>query len=172
MREKAGRAKERHRGKKKKKKENCSRSESHMASTGAQNQYHRKQNQWNGRLRPEGKKSHSRKKDKETKSNQRKDKCEGQRTESQYRGRLLNKRADKPVRNAERPECQRLMLTEDQKKPTDNSWPRDTLEWSYCISRINKKSQVLRANKQFIYKRGRKICLDSALSDPPHTRRQ
>lgn len=85
--------------------------------------------------------SHSRKKDKDQ-NDQRQDKCGGQRTESQHRGKLLNKENQQRVRSEGRHECQCLMLTAYQKKPTDNCWLQDTLDWSYCMSRTNMKSQV------------------------------
>lgn len=131
----------------------------------------KKRDQWHERVR--GEKEITQQEERQgDDSDRRKDKCEGQRRESQYWEKVLKKRTNKLIRNAGRPKCQYLMFTANQKKPTDNCQLWDTLEMKLLNSRINKKSQVFRANKQVIYERGRKICLDSAFSAPPDTKRQ
>lgn len=118
-----------------------------------------------------GKTSHSRKKRQGDQNDQRQDKRGGQRTESQYRGKLLNKENQQRVRSEGRHECQCLMLTAYQKKPTDNLAPRYT---RLKLLHVKDKHEITstRANEQIIYKKGTKIRLDSALSEPPDTRRQ
>lgn len=99
------------------------------------------------------------------------DKYEGQITDSQYWDKLLKKKTNELVRNPVKSNVNLECHWEPEKAngclSTLTCTPMELLN-----SRINKKSQVPRVNKQVIYQRGRKFSLDSALSASPDTRRQ